>query len=278
MELEISHYWLIATIVFFMAELFMPTFILISIAIGCFFASMTAFVGGGLPLQLSMFILGTVGGFVGIKPLFHNYIYKKDSLKSNVFGLTGRIGKIVRLIEDDSSYFEVAVDGDVWKAEGIEGHSYQTGMKVEVLKIDSIILTVKPMLIKELDIDKHHEGENNHHLEKILISIGSKKVLVELDQILCLYSEEKMTYLVSSEHKQYIVDDSLEKLMLRLPLDQFFRANRQFIISLKCIEQVIPSLNGKLVLKLIHEDLLPEKITVSRLKSAAFRKWMKKQC
>ena len=278
MELEISHYWLIAVILFFIAELFMPTFILISIAIGCLLASISAFLGGGLPIQLSMFILGTVGGFAGVKPLFKNYIYKKDQVQTNVFGLVGRIGKVQRIFDDNSGYFEVAVDGDVWKAEGLNNDIFKPGMKVEVLKIDSIILTVKPMLIKKFDTNNQHKGEEHQALEKILISIGNKKILVSLDQILCFYSEEKITYLVSSEHKQYIVDESLEKLVKRLPLEQFFRANRQFIISLKCIEQIIPSNNGKLILNLIHEDLLPEKITVSRLNTAAFRKWMKKQC
>jgi len=294
MELDIWHFWLIAAILFFIAEVFLPTFLMVSLGIGCLLSSFGAMVGGTMPIQLSLFILGTLGGFVAIRPLFRKYLYRESSVKTNVFGISGRIGKVTAEVDQKTGYAEVAIDGDRWRAETLNGDVLSVGDKVEIVRVDTTIVTVKLLNPTPLNVEGHLSSEGNeitpdrskeahyenhtHVAEKIMVSIGNKKILVDLEQILCLYSAEKISYLITLDGKQHIVDDSLEKVIERLPLGKFFRANRQYILSLKCIQKVMSSNNGKLDLELVHENHLPEHITVSRLKSAAFRRWMKNQC
>ena len=68
---------------------------------------------------------------------------KKDSPKSGVEALIGRTTIVEEDIIPETNSGRVAIDGDRWKAVSENGDSITAGEKVEVLKVDSIILTVR---------------------------------------------------------------------------------------------------------------------------------------
>ncbi len=285
MEFEIWHYWIIAAIVFMMLEIFVPSFLMASIGIGCFFAFFGALFDIPLAFQLVLFIIGTLIGILGVKPFMVNYGYKTQcEVRTNVHGMVGRIGKVCDTIDPEKKCGHVVIDGDVWQAVAADDILIPAGSKVEVVVIDSIVLTVKP--VKRVTSDNKNQENNTPskgpttemHNPKLMVSIGNKQELIDMSEVLCFYSSQKMTYLLMHSGRNVIIDDSLDKLHYKLSDELFFRANRQFIISIGCIREIISEKNGKLRIKLCTNKHLPETISVSRLKSHAFRKWMKCHC
>ncbi|GET29823.1 LytTR family DNA-binding domain-containing protein [Prolixibacter sp. SD074] len=63
----------------------------------------------------------------------------------------------------------------------------------------------------------------------------------------------------------------MESIKKRIP-EQFFRANRQFIINIDAVNRVNNWFNGKLVVKTKPES--EEKIIVSRERARFFRNWL----
>lgn len=74
------------------------------------------------------------------------YLQKKGEQdhKTGVDALIGRTGKVSETIQADD-YGRVAIDGDDWKAKSADGTQIAKGTKVEIVAIDSVILTVKPV-------------------------------------------------------------------------------------------------------------------------------------
>lgn len=113
-------------------------------------------------------------------------------------------------------------------------------------------------------------------VDYLMVRIGKSEQRVPFASILCAYSEDKETYLLHENLKTYVLDLSLDQLEKQLPGTQFFRANRQFILSPKAMASVAADTNGKLLVQLSTLPKLPEKIGVSRLKAPTFRQWLKR--
>ena len=86
------------------------------------------------------------------------------------------------------------------------------------------------------------------------------------------YSENKLTFVVTKNNKEYVLDFALDKLCEQLDPDMFFRTNRQTLVSVDAIQRIEPYFLGKAV---VH-GLPPfkDKIIVSKDKIAAFKVWL----
>ncbi len=275
MEFEIWHIWVLASILFFALEIFIPSFIMASIALGCLAAFLGAIINVPMPIQIVLFIIGTTAGFLGVKPVMVNYAYRRKSIKTNANGLIGRIGKVNEEINNLLDKGCVAIDGDIWKSVSENGQIIAVGETVKVVDINSIVLTVKP---QTENTEKIPSGESIHKSEKtkkLTVKIGSKKLFLSFDEIAFLFSTNKMTFLVTNEGKELIHDESLDRLNNALPDELFFRANRQFIVSRPIISEIKAGKNGKIQVFLKLTNGFPKYISISRLKAHTFREWLK---
>jgi two-component system, LytTR family, response regulator LytT len=107
---------------------------------------------------------------------------------------------------------------------------------------------------------------------RFLISKGDTMVPVKVSEIACFYAEDKEVFLLTHENKRFIIPHSIEELSSKLDPIQFFRVNRQFILSVDAIRKVHNYFNFKLKVE-IHTDPALN-IVVSRSRSIAFRAWM----
>ena len=270
MEFEIWHLWILATIVFVVLEIFVPSFVMMSIATGCFLAFLGALFQAPTAFQLFLFIVGTLAGFLAVKPLMIKYAYNRKSVETNANGLIGRIGKVIEEIDPDKNTGCVAIDGDQWKAEPVGENIIPVNTKVKVTQVNSIVLTVEPV------------SQENHVKEivsppvdnRLTIKVGNKTYFIGFDEILVLCSSNKITHIVSSSGKKYIHDESLDRLSGILPIQKFFRVNRQFILNRDVISGIRSAANGKIEATLHPESGINKSIIISRLKAHAFRKWM----
>ena len=90
-----------------------------------------------------MFAVVTLLAFVLVRPvvlkLFHN---KSKEVLTNIDALVGKMAIVSEEIKPVVGG-RVKVDGDDWKAVTADGSPVEVGKVVLILKVDSVILTVK---------------------------------------------------------------------------------------------------------------------------------------
>lgn len=144
MEFEFWQLWVIFAILLFIIEIFTPAFLMACFAIGAILAGVFSYFGFGLNGQIIAFSIGTLISFVGVRPLILKYGHRKGGIiKTNVEGLVGRIGKVSTTIDNSIDEGRIIVEGDNWRAVSDNNEIINIGEKVEVLKVDSVTLTVK---------------------------------------------------------------------------------------------------------------------------------------
>lgn len=146
MDFSVWHIWLIISVLLFIVEIFAPTFLSACLALGCLAAGISSYFDYGIKIQLLSFSIGTLISFFGVRPFMLKYAYKKsDKVKTNTDALVGKTGKVTEVIDNDKNLGRVIVDGEDWKAETEKDESVSVGEKVEILKVNSTILIVKPL-------------------------------------------------------------------------------------------------------------------------------------
>lgn len=108
--------------------------------------------------------------------------------------------------------------------------------------------------------------------ERFTIRIGQSLKVVTIDQVECFFSENKGTYIHTSDGRDYPIDSTLEILETELDPKKFFRISRKFIIPLKAIREIQVHSNSRL--KIILPSYSGDEVIVSREKVAAFKHWL----
>lgn len=123
-----------------------------------------------------------------------------------------------------------------------------------------------------LEILQHITSPAKKYRTRFLISGDDKLFTLQVDDIAYFYSENKITFAVTRQNKEYIIDLSLDKLSEQLDPDRFFRTNRQTVVSVQAIQKIENYFLGKVVVKVIPP--FKDKIIVSREKIGAFKLWL----
>lgn len=130
------------------------------------------------------------------------------------------------------------------------------------------------LLNKQEDLKKYRES--NHSQIVIETTQGVNTVLVTPDQILMIYRENAVVFVVNREYKKLIANHSLDTIAELLPSNGFCRANRQFILTPDVIQSIKSGSYGKIELQLVPQTNhnLPSTVIVSRPSAARFRRWL----
>ena len=138
------YYWLIAAIVLVILEIMTAGFGVICFAIGAAFAALVSGLGGTLTWQVVVFVVVSMLAFIFLRPVVIRFLDKKSkNVKTNADALVGRKGVVSECIDAEQHTGRVAIDGDDWKAVSEDGSVIEKGADVEIVKLDSIIVTVK---------------------------------------------------------------------------------------------------------------------------------------
>ncbi|WP_375240401.1 LytR/AlgR family response regulator transcription factor [Polaribacter sp.] len=108
--------------------------------------------------------------------------------------------------------------------------------------------------------------------KRISIKVGQHIKIINIDEVECFYSENKATYIHTSENRNYLLDGSLENWQEQLDPEKFFRVNRTFIININSIKDIIAYSNSRL--KLILNTYQDSEIIVSRERVKDFKNWI----
>ena len=143
--LEYYQIWLIAAIVLVIVEILTAGFGSICFAIGAALAALAAGLGvDSIVWQSVIFAVVSLLTFIFLRPVVIRFLDKKSKdVKTNADALVGRKGIVSERIDATQHTGRVAVDGDDWKAVSEDGSVIEKGAEVKIVKLDSIILTVK---------------------------------------------------------------------------------------------------------------------------------------
>jgi DNA-binding LytR/AlgR family response regulator len=166
---------------------------------------------------------------------------------------------------------------------------------LEAFKVNSIDYILKPIapeqvknaILKYQNMQLQNKAEIAQHLEQLiqqgvfkeknyrtrfLVKKGDRLIPLLCDEILFIFSEDKVSFAMHTSGQKYILEYTLDNLEEQLPPDMFFRANRKYLINSISLTEVRIHLNGKLKINL---NFQPEKdIYVSRERSSKFRQWL----
>lgn len=108
--------------------------------------------------------------------------------------------------------------------------------------------------------------------KSFLVSFREKLLPIECQQIAWFHTANELVYIQTTDNQRYIIEETLEELEKQLEPDSFFRANRQYIVNRKAIQEMEHYFNGRLLIKL--NPASTEKVLVSKARAAIFKKWL----
>ncbi|UII25864.1 LytTR family DNA-binding domain-containing protein [Fulvivirga maritima] len=163
---------------------------------------------------------------------------------------------------------------------------------LQAIKVNGLDYLVKPVIEKELDgaiqnFLKLRQKSKKYELDEIraivssfvpkaykssfLVNYKSKMLLIDVNEVAYCYVKEKGTFLVTHSDQEYLVDYYLDQLEEELDPSQFYRVNRQFLMSRSAIKEIENYFNGRLFISVA--PAVEEAITVSKKKVSHFKKW-----
>jgi len=107
---------------------------------------------------------------------------------------------------------------------------------------------------------------------RLIVQKGLYNMALDTDKIAFIQSENKHSFIVSSDGTRYLADYNLSELEDILDERTFFRVNRQFIIHIKAISRFKPHSKGKILLDVVPKT--NEEIIISQENASRFRQWI----
>jgi DNA-binding LytR/AlgR family response regulator len=139
---------------------------------------------------------------------------------------------------------------------------------LEKLKTLTGMDKVQKELLRFLSLHKKEKSYKTHFLVPVK---GSKLIPLLTKDIACFCIEDGLVKAKTYEGKGFILDTTLDELGAMLHPAEFFRANRQFIISKNAVREVSFWFNSRLSVDL--KIPVSEKILISKLRASEFREW-----
>lgn len=122
---------------------------------------------------------------------------------------------------------------------------------------------VKKMLINPID---------RQYKSRFTVKIGQRLKMIQVEDIECFYSENKGTYIYTSDGRNYLLDNTLDALETELSPENFYRVSRKFFVNINAICDIIAYTNARLKLKLHKYG--EQEIIVSRERVKGFKDWL----
>lgn len=106
----------------------------------------------------------------------------------------------------------------------------------------------------------------------LIVNYGISSVPVQTNDIAYIYKQNEISFIKTTDGKEYTSSASLETLEELLDPGSFFRLNRQVIGNIRSIKQFKSDSTGKLVLEM--QPPFSEEVTVSKKKATDFKAWI----
>jgi membrane protein implicated in regulation of membrane protease activity len=143
----IPYLWFIAGVIFIIAELVTPGFVLLWFGVGAIAAGLLAFLGVGLWVQIVAFLAVSAGLTVASRTIFEKFFMRNApgwKIRTGIESLPGQIGMVVQASHGALHEAAVKVYGSTWTAYPVAGEEpLREGEQVEVDRVDGAVLYVR---------------------------------------------------------------------------------------------------------------------------------------
>jgi len=117
--------------------------------------------------------------------------------------------------------------------------------------------------------------EKTGYKSRFLIKVGEHYRSIQTSEISCFYILERATFIKTFSDKEFSVDYSLDYLQKMIDPDKFFRINRNCILNINAVSDILHYSSSRLKIKINGEKPIYDLI-VSKDKVSEFKKWIDK--
>lgn len=129
-----------------------------------------------------------------------------------------------------------------------------------------------PGLLLEKILSMGNPASGKIYKSRFMVKVGDKIKSVPVDEILVFYSQEKASFIRTSDAHTYCIDYALDQLEPMLDPEKYFRINRKYIISIDACTNILAWTNSRLRLKIDGID--DTDIIVARERVQEFKNWL----
>lgn len=187
-------------------------------------------------------------------------------LKTSFYTIFALMGGLIIL----SSFFAVRIIGSYYEKQLELKNINLESELISLSKLNTDLVAYQQKVV-ENTTDETPELSSDSGKKRILTYIRNELIPISIAEIAYIYTENTITYVISFDGKKSTSNISLDDMLASLDTSLFFRANRQFIISISAIEKIIKYGNSQL--KILVKDSEAE-IIISKNKAAEFRQWL----
>jgi membrane protein implicated in regulation of membrane protease activity len=127
--------WSIVAVLLALGEVATLSFFLGPIALAAIVAALVAALGGGLVLQLIVFIAGSLGSLALLRPIAVRHLRMPARLRTGTAALVGAKALVLERVDVHGG--QVKIGGEVWSARAYdEAQVIEPGARVDVVKIE----------------------------------------------------------------------------------------------------------------------------------------------
>ncbi|WP_347174811.1 LytR/AlgR family response regulator transcription factor [Polaribacter uvawellassae] len=190
-----------------------------------------------------------------------------SALKTNFYLIFLIMGVVVIVL----SFFAVRIIGSAYEKQLELKNSTLASEVINLSKLNTDLVSYKEKVVEISNENKTEEALDKER-QRILTYIRNELVSIPIGDIAFVYTENTITYVVTFEGKKSTTNISLDDMYTNLDATLFFRANRQFIISITAIDKIIKYGNSQL--KILLQSKTSEEIIISKNKAAEFKQWL----
>ena len=179
---------------------------------------------------------------------------------------------------------QVAVDAPIIFTTAYDAYA------IQAFQVNSVDYLLKPLQAAEVEraLQKYETlhpatrvaaAENVQRLvhaaprSRFLVKAGQALKAVLVEEVAYFVAEEGVVFLVTHLGKRFLLADTLDQLEGQLDAKNFFRINRQFILSIGAVQEIRPYFKGRLVLR-VAPPVAEETLVVSAGRAPAFKHWL----
>lgn len=129
-----------------------------------------------------------------------------------------------------------------------------------------------PGLLLEKLLTINSPASEKNFKSRFMVKVGDKIKTVPVDDILVFYSQEKATFIRTSDGHTYTIDYALDQLEPMLDPEICFRINRKYMVHIRACTNILAWTNSRLRLKI--EGIDDSDIIVARERVQEFKSWL----
>lgn len=208
-------------------------------------------------------------------------IYLQMNSLRNVFYLIFLIMGVLVIV---LSFVAVRFIGSAYEKQLELKNTSLTSEVVNLSKLNTDLVSYKEKIVAVEEQEEQEEQEDQvlekneeqeikeKEKQRILTYVRNELVPIPIKEIAYIYTENTITYVICFDGKRSTTNMSLDDMYNNLNNTLFFRANRQFIISITAIDKIIKYGNSQL--KILLQSKTSEEIIISKNKAAEFKQWL----